>query len=45
MTEDTYPGTPKWVKRLIIALIVLAVLVLGVLLAVGGEHGPMQHGP
>jgi ABC-type transporter Mla subunit MlaD len=38
------PGTPRWVKLFgIIALIL--VLLVGVMLLSGGEHGPGRHMP
>jgi hypothetical protein len=40
-----YPGTPRWVKLLGIAALVVVLLVLAVMLAVGGQHGPGRHVP
>jgi hypothetical protein len=40
-----YPGTPRWVKLLGIAALLVVLLVLVVMLAVGGQHGPGRHVP
>ncbi|MEO7118919.1 MAG: hypothetical protein ABIZ34_08105 [Candidatus Limnocylindrales bacterium] len=37
------PGTPRWVKVLGIAALVLALLVIVVMLVSGGQHGPGMH--
>jgi hypothetical protein len=42
---DAYPGTPRWVKVSgIVALVVILVLVI-VMFATGGQHGPGRHLP
>lgn len=38
------PPTPRWVKSLGIALLVLAVVAVLVMLVSGGQHGPGRHG-
>jgi hypothetical protein len=47
MTEpdrEATTGTPRWVKVVgIIAVILL--LVLGIIMLIGGEHGPGRHTP
>jgi hypothetical protein len=40
-----YPGTPRWVKLLGIAVLVVVLLVIIVMVAVGGQHGPGRHLP
>ena len=42
-TEPTY-RTPRWVKLLGIAAVVLLVLI-GLALLSGGEHSPQRHAP
>lgn len=42
--QRKYPGMPRWVKITLIALIV-AVLVVVLVLASGGQHGPARHLP
>jgi L-asparagine transporter-like permease len=37
-------GTPRWVKIVGIIAVVL-LLVLGIIMLVGGEHGPGRHIP
>lgn len=37
------PGTPRWVKALGVAAIVAVLLVVGVMLIMGGQHGPGLH--
>jgi hypothetical protein len=37
-------GAPRWVKVLGIIAVVL-LLVLGIIMLVGGEHGPGRHTP
>lgn len=38
------PGTPRWVKALgIAALVVVLLLVVLMLTGAGGEHGPSRH--
>ena len=40
-----YPGIPGWLKVSgIIALVLIALLVV-VMVASGGQHGPMRHSP
>jgi hypothetical protein len=42
--EGSPAGAPRWVKVVgIIAVVVL--LVLGIMMLVGGEHGPGRHAP
>lgn len=41
----TYPGTPRWVKVFGIVVLVLILLVAGVMVAGGGQHGPRRHMP
>ena len=41
--SETPPGIPRWVKALIIIVLVLMVLVGGFMLFSGGEHGPGGH--
>ena len=43
MSEPQYPGTPRWVKTVAIVALVLILVVAGVLVVSGGQHGPMQH--
>jgi hypothetical protein len=39
------PRVPRWVKGLVVALIVaVTVVVVLMVLGVGGEHGPGRHG-
>ena len=43
--SDSYPGTPRWVK--VIGIAVLAILLLAAFIVVtglGGPHGPQRHG-
>ena len=40
-----YPGTPRWVKLLGIAALVVVLLVIIAMLAAGGQHGPGRHLP
>jgi hypothetical protein len=40
-----YPGMPRWVKVSGIVTLVLALLVVVVMLATGGSHGPGRHLP
>jgi hypothetical protein len=47
MTEperETTTGTPRWVKVVGIIAVVL-LLVLGIIMLIGGEHGPGRHAP
>jgi hypothetical protein len=45
-SSTVYPGTPRWVKAFGIVVLVLALLVVGLLVAgVGGQHGPRRHLP
>ncbi|MBZ0310244.1 MAG: hypothetical protein K8I82_29560 [Anaerolineae bacterium] len=41
--RSTY-STPGWVKVLGIIIVVLALLV-GLIVVIGGEHGPSRHAP
>ena len=46
MTDrPTYPGTPHWVKVSGIVTLVLVLLVVIVMVASGGNHGPGRHIP
>ena len=38
------PGTPGWVKGLVIGLGVVVALVILVMVLSGGQHGPGMHG-
>lgn len=38
------PGMPRWVKVSAITVGVLVLLVVGVMLIGGGDHGPGRHG-
>jgi hypothetical protein len=38
-----YPSTPRWVKALGIAAIVVILVVAVVMVVAGGEHGPGRH--
>ena len=40
-----YPGTPRWVKLLGTAALVVVLLVIIAMLAAGGQHGPGRHLP
>lgn len=43
--SEGYPGTPRWVK--VIGIAVLAILLLAAFIVVtglGGPHGPQRHG-
>ena len=40
--EQQRPGTPIWVKLLILVLVVFAIALVVALMA-GGEHGPGRH--
>jgi hypothetical protein len=42
--RELTPGTPRWVKVLGIITLVFVVL-LGIILLSGGEHGPNMHTP
>ena len=44
-SSTTYPGTPRWVKVSGIVVLVLVLLVVGVMVVGGGQHGPMRHVP
>jgi hypothetical protein len=44
-TEDRPPGTPRWVKVFGIIVLVLVLLVAGLMIFGGGEHGPGRHTP
>ncbi|NHN33289.1 hypothetical protein [Paenibacillus agricola] len=44
-TEDRPPRTPRWVKVSGIIAIVLVLLIVGLMLFGGGQHGPMRHMP
>jgi len=36
-------GMPRWVKGLLIAALVVALLIVTAMLFLGGEHGPGRH--
>lgn len=38
------PGMPRWVKGLVIGLVVVVALVILVMVLGGGQHGPGMHG-
>ena len=40
-----YPGTPRWVKVFGIIALVLVLLVVILMVASGGSHGPGRHLP
>jgi hypothetical protein len=44
-TPSPEQAMPRWVKRSIIAVVAVALLILGMFLIVGGDHGPGRHGP
>jgi hypothetical protein len=44
-TATPYPGTPRWVKLSGIVALVLVLVMVIVLLASGGDHGPGRHMP
>ena len=45
-TSDAgYPGTPRWVKLSGIVVLILVLLVVGAMVALGGQHGPGRHLP
>lgn len=37
------PPRPRWVKNLLLALLVVALVAILVMLLFGGEHGPGRH--
>lgn len=41
--EATSGGLPGWVRNTLIAIGVLLVLIVVVMMATGGNHGPGQH--
>jgi hypothetical protein len=43
--NETYEGTPGWVKTLLVIGVILGVLLLLVLIFGGGRHGPGGHVP
>lgn len=43
--KPPYPGTPRWVKVSGVILAILALLVVVLLFAGGGRHGPFRHLP
>jgi hypothetical protein len=45
LTEDRPPAMPRWVKISGIAITVLVLLVVIMMLASGGTHGPGRHLP
>lgn len=42
--DDQPPGTPAWVKYLLLALAAAVLLAILAMLVVGGDHGPGRHG-
>ena len=40
-----YPGTPRWVKVFGIIALALVLLVVIMMFAGGGSHGPGRHAP
>jgi hypothetical protein len=42
--REATDGTPRWVKVVGIIAVVL-LLVLGIIMLIGGEHGPGRHAP
>ena len=42
-TDESPPGTPRWVRTFAIIALVLALLIGGLLLFGGGNHGPGRH--
>jgi hypothetical protein len=42
--REATTGTPRWVKVVGIIAVVL-LLVLGIIMLIGGEHGPGRHAP
>jgi hypothetical protein len=38
------PGMPRWVKSLLIGLVVVVALMILVMVLSGGQHGPGMHG-
>lgn len=42
---ERYPGTPGWVKVLVVvAVIVVLFTAFALITALGGPHGPQRHG-
>lgn len=44
-TTPTRPGTPRWVVLLGISTLALVLVVAGVMIVSGGNHGPGMHNP
>jgi hypothetical protein len=44
LTPVEPPGTPGWVKGLVIGLVVVVALLILVMMLSGGQHGPGMHG-
>lgn len=42
-TTAAPPGTPSWVKALGLLMIVAVLVVVVMMIALGGEHGPGRH--
>ncbi len=42
-TTGNRPATPRWVKGLGIAIVVAVLLVVGLMILSGGQHGPGMH--
>lgn len=39
------PGTPRWVKVLVVTVIIVILLGIVIMLIIGGDHGPGSHVP
>jgi hypothetical protein len=44
-SSNAYPGTPRWVKVSVIVALILGLLVVVIMVASGGSHGPGRHLP
>jgi hypothetical protein len=42
--DDREPGIPRWVKVVVITVIMVGLLMAVMMLIGGGEHGPWRHG-
>lgn len=43
--EEPIAGTPRWVKVLGLIVLILIVLLVGLMVFGGGNHGPGMHTP
>lgn len=44
-TADAEDGMPRWVKVfLVVGVVLVALLLIGKVTGIGGEHGPNMHG-